>query len=525
MLSGLLSRLTGRAPAAAAPLESAEVAMTGTGPTGAIQVPCEGDGAWVASRAVDGSPCLAPGLKEPNAHYLYFVLPDALREHATAGLWIEIEYFGQGYAPFWLQYASTDHGAPHDGVYKPALQFWVPETDGRLRFRRALFPLRDFDPTRRQNLGASFRVEARQGALIRRVRATVHPPADEAAFSGAAPVPWLPSWERTPGRFSSIQFLFVELTNACNFKCTWCPDAVMERKRGFMKKEQAFRIFDEVVDKRAFLGPVYPVKLHEMGEPMLHPELPEIVAYAESRGIAIELNTNCAFITEERVDALYRAGLTNLILSYQTPDPVSFKTRKAPRLAFDEYREKVRLAIERKVVTKARTNVQVDIMNTKHVPGGDIVSEEEAAIAHVESWIESSREIEARHGLAPHPHDPARIRAFGFLDKSDAESRYELLEGVHILWKRLHNWGNTLGAKNDGPAPSTYCPFPTEQMVIQWNGDVATCCTDYEGLTKVANVFQSSVENVWNGELMRQRRQEMWDGKLLPVCATCQGRD
>jgi radical SAM protein with 4Fe4S-binding SPASM domain len=72
--------------------------------------------------------------------------------------------------------------------------------------------------------------------------------------------------------------------------------------------------------------------------------------------------------------------------------------------------------------------------------------------------------------------------------------------------------------------PSTYCPFPTEQMVIQWNGDVATCCTDYEGLTKVANVFESSVEEAWRGETLRRRRHDMWNGRLLPVCAQCQGR-
>jgi hypothetical protein len=74
----------------------------------------------------------------------------------------------------------------------------------RLRVRRALFPLRDFDPTRRQNCGASFRIEARQGALVRGVSVSVKPPADEAAFDGVAPVPWLPSWERTPERFSMI---------------------------------------------------------------------------------------------------------------------------------------------------------------------------------------------------------------------------------------------------------------------------------------------------------------------------------
>ncbi len=75
------------------------------------------------------------------------------------------------------------------------------------------------------------------------------------------------------------------------------------------------------------------------------------MAYAESRGVGIELNTNCGLITRERIDALYAAGLTNLILSYQTPDAESFRTRKAPKLVFDDYRDRVRLAVERKVAT------------------------------------------------------------------------------------------------------------------------------------------------------------------------------
>ena len=76
-----------------------------------------------------------------------------------------------------------------------------------------------------------------------------------------------------PGRFYPINYLFVEITNACNFKCTWCPDEIMGRRRGFMKKERVFRLLDEIAEKRAWLGPLYPVKLHQMGEPMLHPDL------------------------------------------------------------------------------------------------------------------------------------------------------------------------------------------------------------------------------------------------------------
>jgi MoaA/NifB/PqqE/SkfB family radical SAM enzyme len=82
-----------------------------------------------------------------------------------------------------------------------------------------------------------------------------------------------------------------------------------------MKKEKVFRILDEIAQKRPWLGPIYPVKLHQMGEPFLHPDLVEIVAHAEKQGVGIELNTNCGLITREKADGLYAAGLTNLILS------------------------------------------------------------------------------------------------------------------------------------------------------------------------------------------------------------------
>jgi MoaA/NifB/PqqE/SkfB family radical SAM enzyme len=496
---------------------SVDVVLTEDGPRGAIAIPNEGDGSWGIKRTPDGTACLSP---IESCFYSYFVLPESFRTRARHGLWLTVDYYGDSYAPFRIQYASRDRAAPHDGVYKLAEQLWSGETDGQLRLRRALFPLPDFDPTRLQNCGASFRVETRDEVLVHRVRAQRRPPEDVESFRAGAPLPRL---VKTPGRFYPMLYLFVEITNACNFKCTWCPDAIMRRRRGFMKKEQAFAIFDEVAAKRAWLGPIFPVKLHEMGEPMLHPDLAEIVAYAESRGIPIELNTNCSFITAEKVDALYEAGLTNLILSYQTPDAVSFKTRKAPRLSFDEYREKVRLGVERKFVTGGRAKIEIDVMNTKHIEGDRIVSEEEAACALVEEWIDVAQGIERRLGLEPRLHDRKALRSFGFLDRGEDEGRYTILEDVDLLWKRLHNWGNAIGPKSGLVSSSTYCPAPYEQMVVQWNGDVATCCTDYEGETRVANVFDSSVEEVWAGELMRQRRRDMWEGRLLPVCARCLG--
>ena len=545
--------------------DRAEMTVSPAGPRGDLGVPRGGDGVWEVVTA-GGRPCLAPDESSP---YVYFTPPAEFLTRAAerdAGVWLDVEYFGDRYGLFRVQYASTDRAAEVDGLYKPAEQRWRSDAAGLRRFRRALFPLPDFDPGRTQNQGASFRVEFRREVLIARVTATLGPPADAAAFPLVAPLPEL---RKMPGRFYPINYLFIEITNACNFKCTWCPDEIMGRRRGFMKKEKVRRLLDEIAAKKSWLGPLYPVKLHQMGEPFLHPDLVAIVEHAERLGVGIELNTNCGLITRENIEGLYRAGLTNLILSYQTPDAETFKTRKAPRLVFDEYRDRVRMAVERKVALGARTNLEIDIMNTKYAEGYRIVSEDEQALAFLADWIAFARGLEAKHGLSPRAHDPERIRSRNFLDQDENGSRYTLLDGVHLIWKRCHSWGNVVGPHHEGDARAalaagllhdstgwsgagasslssdgtseasaggpgdaaphpplnkdTYCPAPYDQFVIQWNGDVTTCCTDYEGRTKTANVFADGVEGVWKSETLKQRKKDMLEGRLLDVCAKCQG--
>jgi len=486
------------------------------GPIGPIGVPNAGDGRWQVGEA-SGRSCLAP---DERSHYLYFTLPADARARAGQRLWVEVEYRGARYGEFRLQYASRRREQPDAGLYEAAPQRWQPGDAGLERFRRALFVLEDFDGERTQNQEASFRLEFRRDLRVAGLRVHFELPADAEAYTELAPLPEL---RKLPGRAYPLNYLFIEITNACNFKCTWCPDEVMDRRRGFMKKEKVFRILDEVAEKRERMGPLYPVKLHQMGEPFLHPDLPEIVGHAEQRGVPIELNTNCGLITAEIVDALYAAGLTNLILSYQTPDLESFRTRKAPRLAFDDYRDKVRLAVERKVATGARTRIEIDIMNTKHSDGFRIVSEEEQALAFVRDWIEFSQSLERQYGLEPRPHDWDRIREVHVLDQDEDGSRYELLDGVSLIWKRCHSWGNTMGEHQTAQVVDTYCPAPYDQLVIQWNGDVVACCTDYEGRTKHSNAFRESIEEIWQGAILERRRRDMLEGRLLDVCARCQG--
>jgi MoaA/NifB/PqqE/SkfB family radical SAM enzyme len=509
-VEGALARLRPRTA------DAVSSSITADGPVGDLQFPCAGDGVWQIVTE-QGRPCLTPN---ERSHYVYVEVPPAMRTLAHGRTaWLEVEYFGASYGRFRVQHASTDRGAAHEGLYRAAEQRWNADAAGLSRFRRAVFPLTDFDGTRTQNHGASLRFEFREELLITRVSLSLQEP-EAGAFPHLAPLPEL---KKLPGRQYPITYLFIEITNACNFKCTWCPDEIMERRRGFMKKDRVFRILDEVAAKRPSLGPVFPVKLHQMGEPFLHPDLVEIVARAEGHGVPIELNTNCGLITQSNIDGLYKAGCTNIILSYQTPDPESFKTRKAPRIAFEEYREKVRLAVARKFALGARTQLEIDIMNTKYVKDYQIVAGDTEAVAFVKEWIDFAQAIEKEHGLTPRVHDWDRLHTLNFLDQDENGSRYTLLDGVSLIWKRCHSWGNVIGEHKLYDVKDTYCPAPYEQLVIQWNGDVVTCCTDYEGRTKTSNVFAESVEAVWTGDVLKSRKKDMLAGRLLDVCARCQG--
>src|SRR2546427_11394805 len=100
-----------------------------------------------------------------------------------------------------------------------------------------------------------------------------------------------------------------------------------------------------------------------------------------------------------------------MILPYHPPNADTLRPRKAPSLVFDTYRDKVRLAVERKVAMGARTHLEIDIMNTKYADSYKIVSEDEQAVAFIDDWSSYARSLEKQYGLPPRTHDRDQIRA------------------------------------------------------------------------------------------------------------------
>ncbi len=108
----------------------------------------------------------------------------------------------------------------------------------------------------------------------------------------------------------------------CNLACTYCNE--FDDVSQPVPTDEMFAR----VDKLAKLGTS--IVTISGGEPLLHPELDDIIAHIRRRGIIAGMITNGYLLVPERIERLNRAGLEWLQISIDnvTPDEVSKKSLK-----------------------------------------------------------------------------------------------------------------------------------------------------------------------------------------------------
>ena len=80
----------------------------------------------------------------------------------------------------------------------------------------------------------------------------------------------------------------IEVSNVCSLKCDYCPHPTQLRHKGLMSQEtftKCLQLFKQCKNT----GPLF---LHNFGEPLLHPKLPEMIAIAKQQGIECSFFTN-----------------------------------------------------------------------------------------------------------------------------------------------------------------------------------------------------------------------------------------
>lgn len=108
----------------------------------------------------------------------------------------------------------------------------------------------------------------------------------------------------------------------CNLSCKYCNEY------DEVSKPIALDVMKQRIDDLARLGTT--IVTLSGGEPLLHPQLDDIIAYMRTYPIIVGLITNGYLLTADRIQKLNRAGLDHLQISIDNvmPDDVSKKSLK-----------------------------------------------------------------------------------------------------------------------------------------------------------------------------------------------------
>lgn len=125
-------------------------------------------------------------------------------------------------------------------------------------------------------------------------------------------------WKNWPETFhvgAFPLFIDIEVTSACNLKCYFCATTYRSKiiKKGFI----SFSAVKKIIDEGGAQG-LYGIKFNIRGEPLLHPQIHDFVAYAKNKGlIDVYFNTNALLLTEEISRKLIDAGLDRISVSFE----------------------------------------------------------------------------------------------------------------------------------------------------------------------------------------------------------------
>jgi MoaA/NifB/PqqE/SkfB family radical SAM enzyme len=281
-------------------------------------------------------------------------------------------------------------------------------------------------------------------------------------------------------RFSKVN---IEISNICNLQCSFCPEVIRSKK--LMELDLFRRIIEQVApltDQVCF---------HLMGDPLVHPLLPEFVAVCEEFGAKIFFVTNGVLLRENRVELLLSPAFRQVNFSLH-----SFHDNFPDRDPLP-YLERIFGYTERALSERPDLYINYRLWNLEDVLGTGAKNRDLLEI------------IERRFGARISADTDVRIRK-----SHRIKNRLYLHFDTEFTWPAL-----------DLPVlgESGRCHGLSTHFGILVDGTVVPCCLDKEGAIPLGNVRESPVVEI----LQSPRAQAVLMGfrarKLVePLCQRCQ---
>ena len=313
--------------------------------------------------------------------------------------------------------------------------------------------------------------------------------------------------------------LYLETTNRCDSKCQTCirtfqtleppADLTLDRVRTIV---EPFPVLDRVV-------------LHGIGEPLLNPEIFDIVAYLKTRAAVVLFNSDAIGLTRARAARLVESGLDEYRVSIDAATASTFRTLRGV-----DCFERVTTNVARLVTLQrevGRTTPRVSLWftasraNVEELPAFvqlavDLAVPEVYVQRLVFNGLGLATDANALHGRL-------RAREQALLAEAEAlASRH----GVTMRASGLTTPLASLQGTADDARPWAGCQRPWTLAYVTANGNVLPCCIspwvarDYPGLI-LGNAFTERFADIWDGEHYQRFRHDFESNRPPDPCRGC----
>jgi hypothetical protein len=226
-----------------------------------------------------------------------------------------------------------------------------------------------------------------------------------------------------------LDIVWLEITNHCNQKCTFCPDMFREEPRTWLPLDQIKTLLDDLAENCT----IGSLQLNAYGEPLLHPNIAEILAYINERDLPFPtfFTTHGMTLVDKKLRQLSRNYPAGIAVSLHNDSQHSYELTRSAKIGDYETMVTRLTALMRQMVTERapshlrlyqmvsndHNDMRVDPQTRSAFPDTP-----ERMIAHVRKWEAIAAEIAASA--------PAEANARPHVN-TDAEIAQALAEATH----------------------------------------------------------------------------------------------
>jgi radical SAM protein with 4Fe4S-binding SPASM domain len=255
--------------------------------------------------------------------------------------------------------------------------------------------------------------------------------------------------------------IYIEITNVCNLSCDFCPKT--SRPTAFMTPD-AFNI---VLDKAApFTDYIY---LHLLGEPLLHPNLSEILNICYEKKIKVNITTNGT-----RID---KVG--NVLLNAPSVRQINYSLHSFEANDYaesiDNYINKI---LDFILLSKEKTSIISALRLWNLPPSGAEGNADAPSTKNLQIYNIIAKRFDISED---------------FKHKLLEQGGIKLMDRVYLNLSHRFSWPD----KNISLLSDTgFCYGLRDHIGILVDGTVVPCCLDNEGTINLGNIFEKDLSDI-----------------------------